>query len=171
MTHASASPSSPCSARLHFRLARPGDRGAVRAFLDRLSPSTVQARYLSPPRSLAGPAGEPELTRLLERNAADHMVVLAVDGSGVRGIGELVAEHERRAELALVVEDAFQGCGIGRSLFRSLEQLALTRGIRAFTGDIAYGNARMLALLRGTGHRLQTQLGYGSLQFRLLLEA
>jgi GNAT superfamily N-acetyltransferase len=141
----------------------------VRAFLDRLSPSTVQWRYLGPPRTLAGPAGDPELERLLERNAAEHVVVLAVDGTEIRGIGEFVAEQVQRAELALVVEDAFQRCGIGRSLFRRLERLALRRGIRAFTGDMAYGNARALALLRGTGHRFQVQPSYGSLQFRLLL--
>jgi GNAT superfamily N-acetyltransferase len=143
----------------------------VRAFFDRLSPSTVQARYLSPPRSLAGEAGDPELKRLLDRNAAEHVVVLAVEGREVRGIGEFIDEDAQRAELALVVEDAFQRCGIGRSLLRQLERLARKRGIRAFTGDMAYGNARMLALLRGTGRGLQMQLGYGSLQFQLPLGA
>ena len=170
MTDSSASPCGPCKSRLQFRLARGDDRGAVRAFLDRLSPSTVQARYLSPPRSLAGEAGDPELKRLLDRNAAEHVVVLAVDGPEVRGIGEFIPEHVERAELALVVEDAFQRCGIGRSLLRQLERLARKRGIQAFTGDIAYGNARALALLRGTGRRLQTQFSYGSLQFQLVLE-
>ncbi|MDQ6673818.1 MAG: GNAT family N-acetyltransferase, partial [Chloroflexota bacterium] len=65
----------------------------------------------------------------------------------------------------------FQGCGVGRSLLRRLEQLALARGIPTFTGDIGHGNSRAMALLRATGRSLQTQFSYGSLQFRLLLEA
>ena len=169
MTSSAASPCSPCSRRLRFRIARDRDRGAVRAFLDRLSPSTVGLRYLSAPRSLAGPAGDPELRRLLGRNEAEHVVVLAVDGRQVRGIGEFVAEPAQRAELALLVEDAFQGCGIGRSLFRRLERVARGRGIQAFTGDMAYGNARALALLRWTGRPLETQVSYGSLRFQLRL--
>jgi GNAT superfamily N-acetyltransferase len=95
--------------------------------------------------------------------------VLAVDGTEIRGIGEFVSEQVDRADLALVVEDAFQGCGIGRSLFRTLEQLAREHGIRAFTGDMAYGNARAAALLRGTGRGLRLQVGYGSLHFTLRL--
>jgi GNAT superfamily N-acetyltransferase len=155
---------------VQLRVARVGDRAAVRAFLDRLSPSTVQARFLSPARSLAGPVGDAELERLLERNEAEHIVLLAVDGAEVRGIGEFVIEQARHAVLALVVEDAFQGRGVGRSLLRRLEQLALTHGIRSFTGDMAHGNSRAVALLRATGRTLQTRFSYGSLQFKLLLE-
>ncbi len=171
MTDDAVTPSNPCSSRLRLRVARGGDRGAVRAFLNRLSPSTVRARYLSAPTSLAGAAGDPELKRLVDRNTAEHVVVLAVEGTQIRGIGEFIAERMQRAELALVVEDACQGRGVGRSLFRRLEQLALEHGIQAFTGDMASGNAGALALLRGTGRRLQTQLSYGSVHFRLLLEA
>jgi GNAT superfamily N-acetyltransferase len=153
-----------------LRIAQPGDRGAVRAFLARLSPGTVQARFLSSSMSLAGPSGDRELNRMLERNESQHVVVLAVDGAEIRGIGEFFRAHGNRADLGLVVEDAFQGRGIGRSLFRKLEELALERGIRAFTGDMAYGNARAGALLRGAGRRLQIQAGHGGVHFTLPLE-
>ena len=158
------------SARMQLRLAQPGDRVAVRAFLARLSPGTVQARFLSSSMSLAGPSGDRELNRTLERNEAEHVVVLAIDGAEIRGIGEFFRERGDRADLGLVVEDAFQGRGIGRSLFCKLEELALERGIRAFTGDMAYGNARAGALLRGAGRRLRTQAGHGAVRFTLPLE-
>src|SRR5438132_890417 len=77
---------SPRRAPVRFRVARAGDRSAVRAFLDRLSPSTVQARFLSPARSLTGLLGDHELKRLFDRNEAEHVVVLAVDGTEIRGI-------------------------------------------------------------------------------------
>jgi GNAT superfamily N-acetyltransferase len=155
--------------QLPLRTAHAGDRGAVRAFLHRLSPSTLGARYLSPLQRVAEPWGERELDRLLDRHGGKHMVVLAVDGSEVRGIGEYVEEPAGQAELALVVEDEYQGQRVGRVLLRTLEQLALEHGIRAFTGDVGYGNRRMLGLLRGSGRALQVELGYGSLRFSLVL--
>jgi GNAT superfamily N-acetyltransferase len=156
-------------APFQFRVARADDRGAVRAFLGRLSHSTVKARYWRA-MNLAGPSGDREVNRLLRRNEARHVVVLAVDGAEVRGIGELFGEHIGRADLGLVVEDAYQGRGIGRVLLRTLEKIALNRGIRAFTGDMAYGNDRATALLRGSGRPLQTHVGSGGVQFTLVLQ-
>jgi len=156
--------------RLRVRRAHPSDRGELRAFLSRLSPGTVRARYLSQVSRMDGLLGERELDRLLEGGPAEHVVLLAVEGTQVRGVAEFVAEDDRRAEIAFVVEDAFQGRGIARRLVRRLEQLARERGIVAFTGDVAYGNTRATGLLRGTGHRLQMLGGSGGLRFRLPLE-
>jgi len=126
---------------------------------------------LQPSLKLAGPSGERELNRLLAANAAKHVVMLAVDGADVRGIGELFNQPIGRAELGLVVEDAFQGRGIGRALLRRLTRLALARGIRAFTGDMAHGNARAVALLQRTGRPLKTQVVSGGVQFTLVLQS
>jgi GNAT superfamily N-acetyltransferase len=156
---------------VHVRLALAEDRPAIRAFLDRLSPDTVKARYLSPLGSLSGFFGDRELVRLMERSTAERVVLLAMVGSEVRGIGEFVKDADGQAELALVVEDEFQGRGIGASLLRDLEQRALDEGILTFTGDVAYGNWRMNALLRRPGRKLQFQPTAGSMRFNLPLAA
>jgi hypothetical protein len=39
------------------------------------------------------------------------------------------------------------------------------------TAEVAYDNARMRSLLKASGRQLYTQIGYGSLHFRLQLEA
>jgi hypothetical protein len=87
------------------------DRGALRAFLGRLSPRTVQTRFLRPAVNLSGLLADRELERIVERNPAEHTVLLAMDGPHIRGLGEFVVERVGIAELALVVEDAFQGRG------------------------------------------------------------
>jgi GNAT superfamily N-acetyltransferase len=156
---------------LLFRVVQDGDRGAVRAFLDRLSPSTVEKRYLQRSLRLTGPAGDREVNRLVGRHEPRRVVVLALDGTDVRGIGEFFDESLGRADLGLVVEDGYQGRGIGRALLRRLEKLALNRGIRAFTGDMAYGNVGAAGLLRGAGRPLQTRVGSGGVQFTLVLQA
>jgi GNAT superfamily N-acetyltransferase len=153
-----------------LRMARASDRTAVLAFLNRLSSGTVQARYMSSWNHLAGPLADQETKRLLDSDRSRHVVLLAVDGTEIRGVGEFVVEGaSHAAELAMVVEDAFQQRGIGRRLLRRLEHIARQRGICAFTGDVRYGNDRVHRLLRGTGWPLRAQLGYGGVRFTLNL--
>lgn len=156
--------------RRHVRLARPNDRSAVRAFLRRLSAPTVQARYLGPCLPLDEARADLEVARLFDNTEFERTVVVAVDGADVRGVGEFSIEDAERAELGVLVEDAFQGRGIGKRLLRALERLAIQRGLRAFTGDVAYGNSRGLALLRATGRPVRSQPDYGSVRFTLRLE-
>jgi GNAT superfamily N-acetyltransferase len=136
---------------MQFRIAQRSDRAALGAFFGRLSPETVLARYISPV------------------NEAEHVVLLAVDGGEVRGVGEFVREGAAHAGLAMLVEDAYQHRHIGRGLFLKLEELALERGIQAFTGDVGTGNLRVARMLTRTGRRLQTRLGYASTEFMLQL--
>jgi GNAT superfamily N-acetyltransferase len=145
-------------------------RMAVGAFLERLSPATRHARYLAP-MQFQGHSRERELRRLQTGDVSLHTVLLAMEGDKVRGIGEYVVEGAEgdRAEVALVVEDAFQSQGTGRSLFLNLEQHALLRGIRAFTGEVGNDNHRVVALLRAAGRPLKMQLAYASTHFELTL--
>ena|SRR5579872_2049492 len=144
-------------------------REAIGAFLDRLSLPTIRSRYLRAMR-FAGPTRENEIRRLQSNDAAAvHTVLLVLDGQEVHGIGEYIVEGTDRAEIGLVVEDAFQNRGVGRLLFRQLEQHARRHGIRAFTGEVANDNTRALHLLRSVGHPLRIQPGYASAHFELAL--
>jgi hypothetical protein len=117
-------------------------RMAVGAFLARLSPATRHARYLGP-MQFEGHSRERELARLQSSAAGLHTVLLALEGDEVRGIGTL--------------------------LFLSLEQHAWRRGVRAFTGEVANGNQRVLAMLRDAARPLRIQPGYASSHFELTL--
>jgi len=149
---------------------RDGDRPAVRAFLTRLSPETRRARYLGPVQ-FEDHALEREVRRLQGTDTRVHPVLIARDGDEVRGIGEYVvdAADQGRAELALVVEDAFQRRGLGTLLFLNLEEHALQRGIRAFTGEVGNDNYRVLALLRKARRTLRIEAAYASSYFELNL--
>ncbi|HYX97509.1 MAG TPA: GNAT family N-acetyltransferase, partial [Geodermatophilus sp.] len=54
------------------------------------------------------------------------------------------------AEVAVVVEDAWQGVGVGRQLLAELTELAERRGVRSLTADVQADNDRMVGLV----HRL-----------------
>src|SRR5215470_12242935 len=108
--------------QLEPRIAGESDRSALLAFFGRLSSSTIQARYLSSWTCLDEDFAVREVERLLASDS-NHVVLVAADDTGIHGIAEFVAQHGgHSAELALVVEDAFQSRGIGPVLYRQLEE-------------------------------------------------
>src|SRR5262249_20119312 len=121
---------------------------------------------------LAGLSRERELERLVRLDPARHAVVVAVECDAIRGVAEFFIDGAapNQAEVAIVVEDGFQGRGIGKSLFARLERAAVRRGIRAFTGDVANDNVRMLALLRRADRPVQMRRSYGTTSFTLMLD-
>ena len=158
------------SSRVRLRAAQPGDRDRVSAFLTRLSPESMRARYMGP-ALLKQPILDRELSRMLDFTQSNHTVVVAIDDGDIRGIGEFVKSEidGNRAEVALMVEDAFQGRGMGTSLFLELEQRALDHGIVAFTGEVANDNWQVMAMLRRADRIVRMQPGYASTYFQMLL--
>jgi GNAT superfamily N-acetyltransferase len=155
-----------------LRVARASDASDVRAFLGRLSARTLQARYLGALQTMEGPRGVSEAQRLLDGDQRRHVIVVTEMSAHVRGIGEFFIEASgESAELALVVEDNFQGRGIGQLLYCRLEKLARELGIAEFTGDIANGNQLVVSLLRKTGRPLRLELHRGTIRFTLALAA
>ena len=78
--------------------------------------------------------------------------VVAVVGGEVVG----VARYDRplgdpsTAEVAILVEDAWQGAGVGRQLLATLTELAARRGVRTLVATVQPDNRPVLGLL----HRL-----------------
>src|SRR5262245_31795237 len=92
----------------HFRCVHARDHQKVRAFLHRLSPATVRARYLGG-LHLTDLGVEREVARLVRNERAYHTVLVAVADNEIRGIAEYVVDAPGYAEVGLVVEDEFQG--------------------------------------------------------------
>jgi RimJ/RimL family protein N-acetyltransferase len=87
--------------------------------------------------------------------------------AGVELIG--VARYEPTgspdtAEIAIVVDDAWQGHGLGRELLDRLLDEAEARGIRRFRADVLGENRRMLALLAEATHIESRTLSNGVIE-------
>jgi GNAT superfamily N-acetyltransferase len=127
------------------RPVRPDDAPLFCRLWDRLSPETVYRRFHAPLRR--PPA---EASRLVEVDHDLREALVAVIGGEVVG----VARYDRSpadpgtADVAVVVEDAWQGVGIGRQLLGELTQLAARRGVRSLTADVQADNDRMVGLVR-----------------------
>ncbi len=127
------------------RPVRPDDAPLFCRLWERLSPETVYRRFHAPLRSPPADAH-----RLVEVDHDLREALVAVVGGEVVG----VARYDRSpadpatADVAVVVEDAWQGVGVGRQLLGELTELAARRGVRSLTADVQADNDRMVGLVR-----------------------
>jgi GNAT superfamily N-acetyltransferase len=114
---------------------------------------------------------EREARRLLERDVVDHVVLLAIDGDHIRGIGEYAVQASPAcAEVGIVVEDAFQGQGVGRLLYQHLEWIASGRGITSFIGIVHDQNRRMHRIFATQRRRVKLSPAYGGARFSVAVD-
>jgi GNAT superfamily N-acetyltransferase len=106
------------------RQAAADDIDALRELYDRCSPQTLERRFHAPLARVP----ERFLPRLIEPRPGWSL--LAVQGEEVIGHGCAGELSSRTVEVGLVVDDAFQGTGVGTRLMRDLAGSAAERGYR-----------------------------------------
>lgn len=142
-----------------IRPIRPDDKGLLSDGLRRLSPQSVQRRFLTPKRSFS----RAELRYLTEVDGRDHVALVAE--SPCAPTRRLVAvarfvknvEQPDTAEIAVTVDDAWQGRGLGSLLGTHLAHLARNRGIRTFTATMASENTPAHKLMAKLTSELRQQ--------------
>jgi RimJ/RimL family protein N-acetyltransferase len=87
---------------------------------------------------------------------------------GESGQGHIIAEARfvkslRRpyADVAFVVDEAFQGLGIATYMYEMLIRLAKKQGLQGFTADVLSTNKAMMKVFEKAGLRLQAKLEQG----------
>lgn len=127
------------------RPVRPDDGPRFCRLWERLSPETVYRRFHAP---LRHPPVDADRLVAVDHDLREALV--AVVGDEVVG----VARYDRSpadpgtADVAVVVEDGWQGVGIGRQLLAELTALAARRGVRTLTADVQTDNDRVVGLVR-----------------------
>jgi GNAT superfamily N-acetyltransferase len=128
------------------RPVRPDDDALFRRLWPRLSPDTVYRRFHSPIHGLPAET----VQRLVTVDHDRREAVAAIVGGEVVG----VARYDRSpadpatAEFAVLVEDAWQGIGLGRQLLTELVALAAGRGVATLTATVQSDNDRVIGLIR-----------------------
>ncbi|MGY8527326.1 N-acetyltransferase family protein [Paracidovorax citrulli] len=135
-------------APLTIRRPAPADLPRQREFVQGLSRESRYLRFLT-----GGPVPDAIATAVI---ASPHGVLVTApegEGQGERIVanGHFVADEHGHAELALVVDDRWQGRGIGRALLGRLVRDARASGLDSLHGEVLSENRRMLALARDQG--------------------
>lgn len=134
-----------------IRPLRPNDVEAVLAMHRRASPDSLYRRFHS--------AYQPGWTAVKQMCALETGFVALV-GKRVVGLAYFVVENDLSAEVAFLVEDAYQKQGIGTKLCRHLVQLARQRGLQTLTAYVANDNVPMMRVFAKSRLPYYQQSGY-----------
>jgi GNAT superfamily N-acetyltransferase len=117
------------------------DATGLMAFHDALSSETIRLRFLGAHQRLSDTEAE-RFTRV------DDEII------GVGRYERLAARAE--AEVAFVVADAWQGQGVGTTLFREIAHRARAVGVLRLRAETLVDNRRMLEVFKRSGYAMST---------------
>jgi GNAT superfamily N-acetyltransferase len=137
------------------RAIRPNDKDAIFESFKELDGETLYSRFFAPKKDLS----DRELKQLtevdFEQTVALVVTLLADDREKIIAGGRYIAfkdaEGAYSAEFAMIVEEDYQGLGLGKLILKHLVAIARARGINKFEAEVLPANERMLNLLRKTG--------------------
>jgi len=144
-----------------IRPLRPPDRPGVAALFARLSPESRALRFHS--------GGVRIDDRTLDIVTAGHALVVERDGRIVALASYYPLRDPARAEMAIAVDDAEHGRGIGTVLFERLSEDARRAGIRMLLAEVLAANRGMLGLLTGLGFRTSRRFDGGVVEVEVTL--
>ena len=154
--------------RVRLRPIRPDDAPRLQALYDRLSRHTAYQRFFTVMKRLP-----PDWARFLATVDYRRRLALIVEFETVSGF-DLIAvgryeptDEPDTAEVAFVVQDGWQGKGLGTLLFQEVLRAATARGVRRFRAWVLADNRRMLDLIArfGTVKERKTEQGVTELLF------
>ncbi|MEV1330516.1 GNAT family N-acetyltransferase [Micromonospora costi] len=144
---------------VQLRQIRPEDAPGIVAMHARFSERTRYLRYFSPyPR-----IPERDLRRFVTVDHRDREAFVVLAGGQIVAVGryERLGPEAPEAEVAFVVEDAFQGRGIGSVLLEHLADAARRVGIVHFVAEVLPANGAMLRVFSDFGYQVQRQFADG----------
>jgi acyl-CoA hydrolase/GNAT superfamily N-acetyltransferase len=134
---------------VRFRPIKPSDEEQMRRLFYRFSDEAVYSRYFSSIRAM------PHI-RMQEYVNFDWNQGMSIVGLvGRPGQGRIIAEarfirelKRPYAEVAFIVDEAYQNHGISTFLYRYLVKLAKERGVQGFSAEVLFSNIGMMKVFR-----------------------
>jgi L-amino acid N-acyltransferase YncA len=155
--------------RVTVRPAQMSDVVPMTEMHERLSKDSIYYRYLS--------ANKPSTEDLQRLCSADDQIgtvlVATVDEPREKVIAiacyRVDPSNRTSAEPAILVEDGYQGRGLGKRIIRTLFRDAIQNGISTFVSYIHPVNQRVLRMIKGSGLPYESKYNDGMKEVRIWL--
>jgi GNAT superfamily N-acetyltransferase len=162
---------SPDKNQVSVRLVHRGDLALIQKMHERLSQESIYYRYLS-----ANKPTTKDLENLCNSDSGTAVVLVATIAEPeekVIGIAYYLLDRQdpSSAEPAILVEDDYQGCGLGKQLISTLYQYAVENGLKSFNTTIHPGNQRVLQMIKGSGLCFENKYCEGVKEIRIWLSS
>ncbi len=152
------------------RFIRPSDAEALQRFHRRLSESSIYSRHFGFVPELS----DAQAHYFTHVDGVERCAVVALDPERPHEIVAVVRydrdPNRASAEYAALVEDRWQGRGVGVGLTRVLIQYARENGVRLLYALVLPGNVRMIRLLHSLGLTTTTRFVDGADRVEVTLE-
>ena len=148
---------------VRMRPIRPADAELETRFFGRVGPESAYYRFFRAKRELTSE----ELEYFTNVDYRDRMALIVLHDSEMVAVGrydvlpEDGPDDETAAEVAFLVEDAFQGRGIGTLLLQQLAVYGRLHNVAAFRAYVLADNKGMLGVLRDSGYEIVSELDHG----------
>jgi len=142
-----------------FRPIHPTDEPGIRDLFYGVSAETLYKRFMSRMKWISR-------EQVQDFVYIDHRTEVAIVGTLPEAYGEDIIAvgryyldpHTNRAEVAFIVDDAWQNRGLGKFLLRHLITIAKRNGIAGFTAEVLRENKSMQAVFQKSGCKVKSQL-------------
>jgi RimJ/RimL family protein N-acetyltransferase len=159
----------PGGAEVPFRVVRPDDAPALQRVHARCSDRTIHLRFFGPMEELS----DKKARYFASTDGVDHLGLVALDPEDPDEVVAVVRYAREpgadRAEYAALVEDRWQGRGVGAALTLRLIDEAKGNGVRCFYALVMGENARMLNVFRHLGLPERERFAEGAKRVEVLL--
>lgn len=157
--------------RVTVRPTRGGDAAALQALFYHLRPEDVRTRFFRQLRSLTDEMAQHLAGVGYEQEMAFAAVVGEPESERIVGTSSYFLDPRTGlADVAYMVDQEWQGVGLGTLLQARTIEYARAHGIRGLTADVLVSNAAMLAVFRRSGCQLTSHLADGVIELQLLFE-
>ena len=146
-------------ATITFRSIHPTDEPRIRDLFYGVSAETIYKRFMSRAKWISR-------EQVQDFVYIDHRTEVAIVGTLTEAFGEDIIcvgryyldKKTNRAEVAFIVDDAWQKRGIGSFLLRHLTAIAKRNGIAGFSAEVLRENKAMQVVFQKSGCKFRSQL-------------
>jgi GNAT superfamily N-acetyltransferase len=156
---------------IRFRPIKSSDEQEMRRLFYRFSNESVYARYFGHISAMP----HAKMQEYVNVEWRDTLSIVGLVGNP--GQGRIVAEAryitERNrpyAEVVFIVDEKYQGLGVGTYLYEELIRLGKARGLKGFTADVLFSNLGMMKVFRKGSRPVQAVLENGIYHLNIPLE-
>ena len=158
---------------VRIRSIRADDKNRLSEAFRNLQSESIYKRFFSYKKALT----DKELKAATEVDFENVVALVVTIGAGetetIIGGARYVAFHapgdERKAEVAFMVEEDYQGQGIAGLLLRHLISIARQKGVSQFEADVLAGNKAMLTVFSRSGLPMKQSVSGGTVHVTLSL--
>ena len=159
---------------VQFRLIRPDDADRIKELFYDLSEESIYFRFLTPLRSLRRQTLQDFYNVDQDRDISIVAVISTDDEKEVEeiiGAGRYLLDRSKNeAEFALLVEDDYQGRGVGTFLLSHLMRIAKSKGVKRFIAYVHPQNQKMVRFIHKTGKVVESHLAIQDEEYTFKLQ-